>query len=100
MRESFDRARLDYNNTAFKTTNGIDGISRSTGKPEVLNYEDDFVGLSETANKSKGSKSYSEWTMYKKEGLEVRLDFRKQMMLREQRLEIRLQRIIDELNKK
>ena len=29
---------------------------------KVLNYEENFTGLSKSANTSKGAKSYSEWT--------------------------------------
>lgn len=32
--EKYNGARLDYNNTAFKTTNGVDGISQSIGLPD------------------------------------------------------------------
>lgn len=31
--EKYNGARLDYNNTAFKTTTGVDGISQSVGLP-------------------------------------------------------------------
>lgn len=31
---NFEGARLDYNNTAFKITNGVDGISQSVGSPD------------------------------------------------------------------
>jgi len=32
--DKYNGARLDYNNTAFKTTTGIDGISQSVGLPD------------------------------------------------------------------
>jgi len=32
--DKYNGARLDYNNTAFKTTNGVDGISQSVGLPD------------------------------------------------------------------
>ncbi|WP_244971202.1 hypothetical protein [Vallitalea guaymasensis] len=32
--EKFEGARLDYDNTSFKVTNGVDGISKSTGAPD------------------------------------------------------------------
>ncbi|MFJ7825489.1 T7SS effector LXG polymorphic toxin [Psychrobacillus sp. NPDC096623] len=62
---------------------------------EVLNYKDNFVGLSEAANKSKGSKSYSEWTTYKKENIEVDSVFRIKMIEKEKQLEIDIQKQID-----
>ena len=33
---------------------------------EILNNPENFVGLSEAANTSKGNKSYAEWTIIKK----------------------------------
>ena len=46
----------------------MDGFEKLTSaqKVEVLNNPKNFIGLSETANKSKGSKAYSEWTVNKK----------------------------------
>ncbi|MEM5601445.1 hypothetical protein AAHB61_14305 [Bacillus cereus] len=44
---------------------------------EVLNNPKNFIGLSESANKSKGPKSYSDWTVYKKENLMIDSTFRK-----------------------
>ena len=32
--DKYNGARLDYNNTAFKTTTGVDGISQSVGSPD------------------------------------------------------------------
>lgn len=34
LADNYEGARLDYNNTAFKVTNGIDGISQSDGSPD------------------------------------------------------------------
>ncbi|GGA16662.1 ribonuclease YeeF family protein [Psychrobacillus lasiicapitis] len=34
LESNFEGARLDYNNTAFKITNGVDGISQSIGSPD------------------------------------------------------------------
>lgn len=76
---------------------GFDTLTEKQ-KIEVLNHPDNFVGLSEAANKSKGAKSYSEWTMYKKEGIPVSSEFREKMMAEEKRLESELQRLIDKLN--
>ncbi|WP_246438633.1 hypothetical protein [Listeria portnoyi] len=79
----------------------MEGFDKLTKEQQisVLNYEENFIGLSETANKSKGPKSYSDWTIYKKEGVEVNPEFRSEMMLKESELEKKLQRLIDELNK-
>ncbi|HAY44575.1 MAG TPA: hypothetical protein DCY59_14090 [Micrococcaceae bacterium] len=47
---------------------------------KVLNNKGNFVGLSETANTSKGSKSFVEWTKYKKGDITVDANFRKEMI--------------------
>ncbi|RRJ67349.1 hypothetical protein EHV15_01920 [Paenibacillus oralis] len=70
---------------------------------EVLNNPDNFIGLSESANKSKGSKSFLEWTKYKKENIDVDPKFREKIIKKEQELERKLQKQIDdfvERNKK
>ena len=69
---------------------------------EVLNYEENFVGLSKSANTSKQSKSYSEWTHYKKgtsEEIEVDKTFRNEMIQKEKILEKKLQKMIDDFVK-
>ncbi|WP_239693990.1 hypothetical protein [Bacillus cereus] len=63
---------------------------------KVLNNEENFLGLSEAANKSKGSKSYSDWTIYKKEKIEVDPKFREEMIKKEKELEMKLQKQIDD----
>lgn len=53
---------------------------------EVLNNPENFTGLSKFANTSKQSKSYEEWTHYKKgtaDEIEVSPDFRSKMITRE-----------------
>ena len=45
-------------------------------KLKVLNYEDNFTGLSRSANASKGAKSYSEWTTYKKDNIPISQEYR------------------------
>lgn len=53
---------------------------------EILNMEENFVGISEAANKSKGPKSYKEWEYYKpgtSEEIRVNEDFRKEMIEKE-----------------
>lgn len=67
---------------------------------EILNNPENFVGLSEAANTSKGNKSYAEWTHYKKgsnEEIEISKSFRDEMIKKEQTLEIEIQKQIDEL---
>ncbi|MDA2620418.1 hypothetical protein PDQ07_21215 [Bacillus cereus] len=63
---------------------------------KVLNNEENFLGLSEAANKSKGSKSYSDWTIYKKEKIEFDPKFREEMIKKEKELEMNLQKQIDD----
>ncbi|WP_231692057.1 hypothetical protein [Bacillus cereus] len=57
----------------------MDGFEMLTREQqiEVLNNPKNFIGLSESANKSKGPKSYSDWTVYKKENLMIDSTFRK-----------------------
>ena len=61
---------------------------------EVLDYEDNFVGLSKSANASKGAKTYEDWTLYKKTGVPIDPAFRAEMM-KEKKLERLLQGMID-----
>ncbi len=42
---------------------GFDKLTRAQ-QEAVLNNPENFVGLSKTANTSKGSKSYAEWTRF------------------------------------
>ena len=66
-------------------------------KLKVLNYEDNFTGLSKSANASKGAKSYSEWTVYKKDNIPISQEYRTKMMAKESALETILQGMIDTL---
>ncbi|BBO00155.1 hypothetical protein St703_28590 [Sporolactobacillus terrae] len=34
LNDEFEGARLDYHDTAFKVSNGIDGVSKYTGSPD------------------------------------------------------------------
>nr|WP_240317801.1 hypothetical protein [Bacillus wiedmannii] len=82
----------------------MDGSGNLTEKQqlEVLNKPENFTGLSKSANTSKQSKSYEEWTHYKKETpgeIEVSPDFRSKMITREKQLERILQKQIDDFNK-
>ncbi|WP_252235316.1 hypothetical protein [Clostridium sp. CH2] len=65
----------------------------------ILNYEENFIGLSKIANTSKGSKSYEEWILYKKGNIEVDPEFRQRMIRIERELEGRIQRLIDDFLK-
>lgn len=65
---------------------------------EVLNNPENFVGLSKTANTSKGAKSYEEWKEYKKENISVDSAFRKKMINKSNEMEGKLQKQIDDFN--
>ncbi|MGM7637657.1 hypothetical protein [Bacillus sp. Hm123] len=67
---------------------------------KVLNNPENFIGLSETANKSKGSKTYADWTIFKKENIKVDSKFREEMMEKEKELEMKLQKQIDDFIEK
>lgn len=58
---------------------------------EVLNYKPNFSPLSETANTSRGAKTFEQWTRYKKGGVDVDPKFRASMMERASKLEAELQ---------
>ncbi|EMI9087797.1 hypothetical protein COD05_26690 [Bacillus cereus] len=82
----------------------MEGFGNLTEKQqlEVLNNPENFTGLSKSANTSKQSKSYGEWTHYKKgtpDEIEVSPDFRSKMFTREKQLERILQKQIDDFNK-
>ena len=61
----------------------------------VLNNENNFIGLSEAANKSKGKLSYEDWTEYKKDGIKVDENFRTKMIKKSEELRKELQNQIN-----
>ncbi|WP_259398007.1 hypothetical protein [Pseudoalteromonas sp. SR41-1] len=79
----------------------MDGFERLTleQQKQVLNDPINFIGLSKTANTSKGSKSFSQWTEYKKGGIKVSPEFRERMMKLETQLELDIQSKIKTLVK-
>ncbi|MEK4713588.1 hypothetical protein [Sporosarcina sp. FSL K6-5500] len=66
---------------------------------EISNFVENFKGLSEAANTSKGSKSFADWNIYKKENILVNPVFREKMILKEKELEIEIQKMTDEFNR-
>ncbi|BAU27218.1 uncharacterized protein DUF4280 [Aneurinibacillus soli] len=83
----------------------MDGFGKLTEKQklEVLNNPENFIGLSKSANTSRKTKSYEEWTHYKKDKpgqIEVNPDFRNKMIKKERELERKLQQQIDDFNRK
>ncbi|WP_197485366.1 MULTISPECIES: ribonuclease YeeF family protein [Sporosarcina] len=66
---------------------------------EIANFVENFKGLSEAANTSKGSKSFADWNIYKKENILVNPVFREKMILKEKELEIEIQKMTDEFNR-
>lgn len=79
----------------------MDGFERLTYEQqlEVLNNPENFAGLSKTANTSKGSKTFEEWTTYKKENITVEPAFRERMIEKSAEIEGELQKQIDDLVK-
>ncbi|TCN11013.1 putative ribonuclease toxin of YeeF-YezG toxin-antitoxin module [Bacillus sp. BK006] len=75
----------------------MEGFEKLTYEQQValLNYRDNFTGLSKIANTSKGSKTYEEWVIYKKRNIEVDPTFRKKMMGIEKELQVKIQGLID-----
>lgn len=76
----------------------MEGFDKLTDaqKLEVLNNPENFIGLSEAANTSKGSKTYEAWTHHKKTGTPVSPEFREKMMKAEKETAQRLQQQIDD----
>ena len=69
-------------------------------KLAILNLEVNFKGLSEIANKSKGAKTYFDWTLYKKLKIAVDSSFRNSMIIQEKIIERYIQAQIDILGGK
>ncbi|WP_139303555.1 MULTISPECIES: hypothetical protein [unclassified Bacillus cereus group] len=92
-----DRLQADHI-VSMKNMANMENFDKLTKEQQlkVLNNEENFLGLSEAANKSKGSKSYSDWTIYKKEKIEVDPKFREEMIKKEKELEMKLQKQIDD----
>lgn len=65
---------------------------------QVLNHERNFVGLSESANTSKGAKTFEEWTEHKGLGIKVDESFRQKMMSQGREAESELQNLIKRLS--
>jgi len=83
----------------------MDGFEKLTREQQefILNYRKNITGSSRSANASRGNKSFEEWTIYKKENIEVRPEYREEMIIKEKELEIKIQEMIDnfvELNEK
>ncbi|MBC6310998.1 hypothetical protein HCJ66_15800 [Listeria sp. FSL L7-1582] len=79
----------------------MEGFEKLTKEEQlkILNYEENFTGLSRSANASKGSKSFEEWSIYKKEGIPIDPAFREKMIVLEKDLGIQLQSMIDDILK-
>ncbi|MFQ6572132.1 PAAR domain-containing protein [Pseudomonas sp. UM16] len=77
----------------MKQITEMNGFNKLTfdNQLEILNYKPNFSPLSETANTSRGAKTYEQWTRYKKGGIDVDPNFRSSMMERSAKLEIELQ---------
>ena len=77
----------------MKQITEMDGFNRLSFEKqvEVLNYKPNFSPLSETANTSRGAKTYEQWTRYKKGGIDVDPQFRASMIDRAAKLEVELQ---------
>ncbi|PYD04877.1 hypothetical protein DND90_12900 [Pseudomonas syringae pv. maculicola] len=77
----------------MKQITKMDGFNKLTfdNQLEVLNYKPNFAPLSETANTSRGAKTYEQWTSYKKGNIDVDPTFRNSMIERSNKLEIELQ---------
>jgi len=75
---------------------GFDALTK-TQQLQVLNFPENFIGLSASANASKGALSYAEWSMHISSGLSVNPLFQTQMTHLGGALEGRLQALINSL---
>jgi uncharacterized Zn-binding protein involved in type VI secretion len=77
----------------MKQITEMDGFNKLSfnNQLEVLNHKQNFAPLSETANTSRGAKTYEQWTRYKKGNVDVDPTFRSSMMERAAKLEVELQ---------
>jgi hypothetical protein len=77
--------------------NKMDGFKDLTETQQltVLNYPDNFIGLSRSANASKGASSYADWLMHQKSGLMVNPLFTTEMTHLDTALSSRLQALTD-----
>ena len=75
----------------------MDGFGKLTPEEQlqILNYPDNYIGLSARANASKRDLLYAEWLMHKNSGLTVNPLFTTQMAHMETALARRLQDMID-----
>lgn len=64
---------------------------------QVLNYSENFHGLSRSANGSRGNLSFEGWTMHKRTGTLVNNDLRIPMIETERAMETRIQEMIYDL---
>lgn len=73
----------------MKQITEMDGFNRLTfeNQLQVLNHKPNFAPLSETANTSKGPKTFEQWTQYKKGGIDVDPAFRTSVIERAGKLE-------------
>ncbi|WP_413671405.1 PAAR domain-containing protein [Massilia cellulosiltytica] len=81
---------------SMKQITEMEGFARLSQEDQlaVLNNPRNFIGLSETANTSKGAKSFADWTEYKKGGIAVDPAFRQEMMQKEVDMAAELQQQI------
>jgi hypothetical protein len=75
---------------------GFDKLTKAQ-QLEVLNNPDNFIGLSRSANASKGAKTFEDWTQHVKSGTQIDANFRQRMIQMERSLEAALQAQIDAL---
>ena len=77
----------------MKEITGMPGFSQLSraDQLDILNMSDNFVGLSRSANPSKGSQSFGEWLQHKGTGTPVSPALRNEYMMKEAELKRKLQ---------
>jgi len=71
----------------------MDSFARLTFEDQTSasNQKPNIAGLSEAANTSKGAKSFAEWDIYNKTGIEIDLQLKASMMKQAAKLEPEIQ---------
>ena len=82
-------AAAKHGDDATSTSKGISNLS-DVDKVEVLNLEDNFMGLGKPTNSSKGAKTWSEWQGHSTLG-DIPADIREKMIALEREARTKLQ---------
>ena len=74
---------------SFDRLTKIEGFDKLTYEQQlkIINDPKNFIGMTKSANSSRGSRTFAEWTMHKSKKIKVNEEFRQRMMKKEKELE-------------